>query len=195
MQFEKPIRPPETYADIFKALSQLKVVDAAFSERLIQMAKFRNRLVHLYWEIDIEAVYRFIQENLDDFKQFSDQVVEFINKTRVPNNQDHAWPNPVAAGGAVSNQVSPGRAPVAKLSYSSIPSTCLCQKDRLPKSTATCTVHLIKTASPKKYSMKSKPKPKKSQNELRLHQISNLPTQATQATQQTQVTQQTQQTQ
>ena len=77
-QFEKPIQPPETYADIFKSLEHLGVVDKAFSERLIQMAKFRNRLVHLYWDLDKEAEFRFIQDNIEDFKLFQDQVVAFL---------------------------------------------------------------------------------------------------------------------
>jgi len=30
------------------------------------MAKFRNVLVHLYLEVDLQRVYRYLQENLDD---------------------------------------------------------------------------------------------------------------------------------
>jgi len=44
------------------------------------MAKFRNRLVHLYWEIDKETLYGFIQDDLDDFKLFEQKVVEYLNK-------------------------------------------------------------------------------------------------------------------
>ena len=78
-QFQKPVRSPETYADIFRELRLLGVVDAAFRDRLIQMAKFRNRLVHLYWELESEQVYRFIQEDLGDFRGFQDDVVNFLN--------------------------------------------------------------------------------------------------------------------
>ena len=80
VQFEQPVKAPETYADIFKAMEELGIVDSVFAKRLIQMAKFRNRLVHLYWEIDREYLYQFLQDNLDDFVLFRDHVMAFINK-------------------------------------------------------------------------------------------------------------------
>lgn len=80
-QFEKPTETPETYADIFVQMKNLGVIDGAFCERLIKMAKFRNRLVHLYWEIERQMVYRIIQDNLDDFKLFQEKVVAFLKQT------------------------------------------------------------------------------------------------------------------
>jgi len=80
-QFDNPIDTPETYADIFLQMKNLGVIDEAFCERLIKMAKFRNRLVHLYWEIERQMVYRIIQENLDDFKLFQEKVVAFLKQT------------------------------------------------------------------------------------------------------------------
>ena len=59
VQFKQPINAQETYADIFKAMQEIGVVDAIFAARLIQMAKFRNRLVHMYWEIDREQLYKY----------------------------------------------------------------------------------------------------------------------------------------
>ena len=52
LQFEMPVETPETYADIFKSLLKMKIINVALSDRMILMAKFRNRLVHLYWDID-----------------------------------------------------------------------------------------------------------------------------------------------
>ena len=82
-QFEKPVKTPETYADIFKELNTLGVVDDEFSSSLIKMARFRNRLVHLYWEINKEDIYSFVQENLEDFKLFERKVVDFLNKNEL----------------------------------------------------------------------------------------------------------------
>ena len=82
-QFSKPVDTPNTYADIFKGMYRLGVVEADFLERLVQMAQFRNRLVHLYWEIDRETVYEFLQDNLDDFKLFQKNVVDFLNRNRL----------------------------------------------------------------------------------------------------------------
>ena len=82
-QFQQPIRTPETYADIFREMQKLGVVDQEFETSLIKMASFRNRLVHLYWEIDIETIYGFIHDNLEDFKRFEQMVVEFLNTNRL----------------------------------------------------------------------------------------------------------------
>lgn len=82
-QFNKPVDTPDTYVDIFKSMNRLGAVDDGFLERLVQMAKFRNRLVHLYWELDRETIYSFLQNNLEDFKLFQQKVVEFLNKNKL----------------------------------------------------------------------------------------------------------------
>jgi uncharacterized protein YutE (UPF0331/DUF86 family) len=41
-------RAPEDYADTFKVMGEEGAFDEEFSEELMKMAKFRNRLVHLY---------------------------------------------------------------------------------------------------------------------------------------------------
>jgi uncharacterized protein YutE (UPF0331/DUF86 family) len=40
---------PESYADVFKILGEAGIFPRNFVETLIQMAKFRNLLVHLYF--------------------------------------------------------------------------------------------------------------------------------------------------
>ena len=80
LQFEKPVRTPESYADIFIIMRNLNIIDAEFSDRLVKMAKFRNRLVHLYWEMDSEVTYRILHENIDDLKKFQGVIVDFLNK-------------------------------------------------------------------------------------------------------------------
>ena len=63
---------------------RLGVVEDDFKERLTKMARFRNRLVHLYWEIDPETVYQLLQDNLDDFKLFQEKVVAYLNQNKLP---------------------------------------------------------------------------------------------------------------
>jgi len=38
------------------------------------MAKFRNMLVHVYWEIEDGKVFEIIQEDLKDLEEFIDEV-------------------------------------------------------------------------------------------------------------------------
>ena len=87
-QFEKPVKPPETYADIFRGLQTLGVIEVDFTGNLVEMAKLRNRLVHLYWEVDMETIYRILHENLDDFKRFQQNVVEYLNNNPLQVNPD-----------------------------------------------------------------------------------------------------------
>jgi len=81
-QFERPVSTPETYADIFREMESLGVIDSAFCERLVKMAKFRNRLVHLYCDIDEEQVFQFLQENLEDFRVFREKVIEYLSRQK-----------------------------------------------------------------------------------------------------------------
>lgn len=39
--------------------------------RLVEMARFRNRLVYLYWDTDFRLVHRILREDLDDLEAFA----------------------------------------------------------------------------------------------------------------------------
>jgi uncharacterized protein YutE (UPF0331/DUF86 family) len=41
------------------------------------MVSFRNRVVHLYWEVDGPTVFGILQQNLDDFETYIGYVLEF----------------------------------------------------------------------------------------------------------------------
>ena len=62
------------------ALYLLGVVDEGFSKRLVEMAKFRNRLVHAYWDLDKETVYQILQSCAVDFQLFQENTIDFLNK-------------------------------------------------------------------------------------------------------------------
>ena len=44
---------------------------------LRQMVSFRNRVVHLYWDVDDTMVYRILQENLIDFETYTGYILDF----------------------------------------------------------------------------------------------------------------------
>jgi uncharacterized protein YutE (UPF0331/DUF86 family) len=69
----------ETYTDIFKNLSQIGIIDNEFTENLIKMAKFRNRLVHVYWDMDNKFIYKVLQNNLSDLDRFSKMTANYID--------------------------------------------------------------------------------------------------------------------
>jgi uncharacterized protein YutE (UPF0331/DUF86 family) len=72
------LRAPEDYADTFSVLEEHGVLENDFAESLKEMARFRNRLVHIYWEVDEEQLYEILQSRLGDFKKFLDQVAKFL---------------------------------------------------------------------------------------------------------------------
>lgn len=71
-------RTPEDYADTFRIMAERGAFDAEFIKTLVQMARFRNRLVHIYWEVDDHEMYRIIQSHLDDIRVFLKGFGTFI---------------------------------------------------------------------------------------------------------------------
>ena len=59
-------------------MGEVGAIEEAFSEELVKMAKFRNRLVHLYWEVDDRQLHEILQTRLDDFKIFLDSISTFL---------------------------------------------------------------------------------------------------------------------
>jgi len=68
-------RAPRDYADSFMVIEEERVISPGLGQRLRQMAKFRNRLVHLYGEIDDAYVYEFIKEDLKDIEEFKSVIL------------------------------------------------------------------------------------------------------------------------
>lgn len=71
-------RSPDDYADSFRVLHEQKIVADSLIDRLIEMAKFRNRIVHIYWEVDEDLVYEIIQTYLNDFELFIQAILKIL---------------------------------------------------------------------------------------------------------------------
>jgi len=70
-------RIPESYADTFNVMAEKGVISKDLTVKLIEMAKFRNRLVHIYWEVDDEVIYDIIKEDIKDIEKFMDKFTAF----------------------------------------------------------------------------------------------------------------------
>jgi len=68
-------RAPKDYADSFSILEENGILESPLVINLRQMAKFRNRLVHLYGEIDDKFVYEFIQKDIEDIRKFQKIII------------------------------------------------------------------------------------------------------------------------
>ena len=49
-----------------------------FSETLIKMIRFRNRLVHIYWAIDDKEILRILKEHLGDIRRFLREFGSYV---------------------------------------------------------------------------------------------------------------------
>jgi uncharacterized protein YutE (UPF0331/DUF86 family) len=67
---------PKTNADCFRILADNNIINEDKLLTFIKITKFRNRIVHLYDEVDDEYIYEIIQNNLSDFDYF----IEVITK-------------------------------------------------------------------------------------------------------------------
>lgn len=64
----------ESNRDSFEILHQNRIIDKNDIETYFLMAKFRNRIVHMYIEVDNETIYNVLQNNLKDIKRFVDTI-------------------------------------------------------------------------------------------------------------------------
>jgi len=72
-------RIPDDYKDTFRIMAEERILEPKFSEKLMEMAKFRNRLVHIYWEVDDEVIYQILKKDLQDIGKFRDKIIEALN--------------------------------------------------------------------------------------------------------------------
>ena len=71
---------PKTFSDTFEILGKSGLISKDETESYKRMAKFRNRLVHFYQEVDDKEVYRILRNNLEDLERFVDFVKELVIK-------------------------------------------------------------------------------------------------------------------
>jgi uncharacterized protein YutE (UPF0331/DUF86 family) len=66
---------PATSADSFRILAAEGIIQENLLLKFVKMTKFRNRIVHLYDQIDEEYIYQIIKNNLSDIESFVDLIV------------------------------------------------------------------------------------------------------------------------
>jgi len=72
---------PETYVETIKVLQKNGVIKKEFAEKMVDLVKFRNIIVHDYLYIDYKKVYKNLQR-LDEFRNFVKVVVEYLKKKK-----------------------------------------------------------------------------------------------------------------
>ncbi len=74
---------PRGLADGFRALETFGVpLGQELTERLVLMSRFRNLLVHRYWEVDYRRVYSTLQSSLPDFGRYATAILAYLDSLR-----------------------------------------------------------------------------------------------------------------
>ena len=73
-------RAPCDYGDCFTILSELNILSKKFSERLKRMVKFRNLLVHIYWNVDNQRVYQIMKSDITDIELYLKEIHKFLQE-------------------------------------------------------------------------------------------------------------------
>jgi uncharacterized protein YutE (UPF0331/DUF86 family) len=67
------------YKEIARKLGEYNIVEKQFAEdALIKMAGYRNRLTHLYAEVEPDEIYTIIRDNLGDFEVFLSAIKRLL---------------------------------------------------------------------------------------------------------------------
>lgn len=78
---QKVYQAPSSFAECFEHLHRAAVIDEELSLKLRNMARFRNILVHRYWEVDEKKILEYAKNNLGDFEQFLRATVNYLQIT------------------------------------------------------------------------------------------------------------------
>ena len=68
----------ETYGEMFEILGKEEILEEELVSGLAQMAGFRNLLLHRYGDIRHDQLQEIIEEDLNDFTDFIQQIQEFM---------------------------------------------------------------------------------------------------------------------
>jgi len=68
----------ETYAGMFERLAEENIISSGLKDKLANMAKFRNLLVHRYGDIDEQRVWEMIQHDLADVESYVQEIERYI---------------------------------------------------------------------------------------------------------------------
>lgn len=77
----KGLGTPKTYRDTFEALHKGNIIPKEDLATYKLMARFRNRIVHFYDEVDDREVYKILQNNFPDFSSFIEHVSKLLSGT------------------------------------------------------------------------------------------------------------------
>jgi len=71
-------RYPENNRDVFYLLAEEKIISEQLLDRMLDLAGFRNFIVHQYAQVDDIQIYEILMEGLEDFDDFAEEIAKYI---------------------------------------------------------------------------------------------------------------------
>jgi len=65
-------------SECINILEEEEILNKELSSRLKKMIKFRNKLIHKYWDIDDKLVYEYAKNETNDFTDFIKEIKKFL---------------------------------------------------------------------------------------------------------------------
>jgi len=75
---EKGFRYPEDNKDVFQVLAEQEILSQSLLPALLNMARFRNLVIHDYARIDDSQVYAILTQRLVDLDTFARAMVDYL---------------------------------------------------------------------------------------------------------------------
>jgi uncharacterized protein YutE (UPF0331/DUF86 family)/predicted nucleotidyltransferase len=72
------LRPPQDYGDVFRILREAYILPSEGAEAMVDMARFRNLLVYLYWQLDHERIYDSLQGRCASLEAFASHIGRWL---------------------------------------------------------------------------------------------------------------------
>ncbi len=76
------LRAPRDYADVFRILQEAGVLSEDAAQAMADMARFRNLLVHVYWELDHKRIYETLPQRIETLEKFVNGIAKWLRDPR-----------------------------------------------------------------------------------------------------------------
>jgi uncharacterized protein YutE (UPF0331/DUF86 family) len=72
-------RAPAEYAEVARSVGEIGVVPVSMANRLVEMARYRNRMVHSYDEVTEEELYAIVTRELTDLEDAVSAIKSWLD--------------------------------------------------------------------------------------------------------------------
>ena len=74
------LRTPGTSGEVIDILVERGLLHPEKRDRYISMIQFRNRIVHLYNDVDLKILYQILQEEMPDIRELYRTLIQIIEE-------------------------------------------------------------------------------------------------------------------